>query len=201
MANRWYLIWISEKYELDTREFLTCFPDAWIHGKSSCKNVSTQCRQRTENGGVFLVTQNQTIIAQMILSERALKRLSDIDLTSFPWNESTFEKKIGNAFPVDMQIKDVDVNVKWVNLKARVLEKSLTRKVYSRFGASHSLSTATISDATGSIKLPLWNAQIDLVSIGDTVQIENGRVKTFRGEMQVSIGKKSKLSVIENELA
>jgi ssDNA-binding replication factor A large subunit len=45
--------------------------------------------------------------------------------------------------------------------------------------------------------LPLWDAQIDSVSVGDMIRIENGRVKRFRGALQVSIGKKSKLNVIE----
>jgi len=98
-----------------------------------------------------------------------------------------------------MQIKNIDAGVKWVNLKARVVEKSIPRNVFTSYGDRIAVSTATISDNTGSIRLPLWNAQIDMVSIGDTVQIENGRVKTFRGELQVSVGRNSKLQVIENQ--
>jgi len=87
------LIWISEKYGLETHEFLACFLDAWIHEKSSCKGISIQCRQKTENDGVFLITQDQKIIAQLSLSETALKRLPDVDLTSFPWNELASSKR------------------------------------------------------------------------------------------------------------
>jgi len=199
LTNRWYLIWISKQHGLETREFLACFLDAWIHEKSSCEGISIQCRQKTKNNGVFLVTQDQKVIAQLSLSETALKRLPDVDLASFPWNEPTLVKKIENLRAVDMRIRDVDVRVKWVNLKARVVEKSPTRKVYSRLGIPHVLSTATISDNTGSIKLPLWNTQIDTVSVGDTVRIENGRVRTFRGELQVSVEKNGKLNVIENQ--
>jgi hypothetical protein len=75
----------------------------------------------------------------------ALKRLSDVDLTNFPWNQPILVKKIENS-AVDKRIKDVDVRTKRVNLKARVVEKSTTRIVDSRFGGSHSLSIATISD-------------------------------------------------------
>jgi len=192
------LIWISEKYGLEPRKFLASFLDAWIDEKSSCNNVSIQCRQKTENGGAFLVTQDQKVIAQLRLSKVALKRLLDIDLTRFPWNESTLIERIGNLEAVNTRIKDVNTRVKRINLKGRVVEKSLAKRVYSGFGVPHSLSTATISDSTGSIKLPLWNAQIDMISVGDKVQIENGRVGMFRGELQVSIGKKSKLTVIEN---
>jgi replication factor A1 len=99
-----------------------------------------------------------------------------------------------------MQIKDVSLGVRRVNLKAKVVEKSIARTVFSRYGNNPlGLSTSTISDGTGSIKLPLWNAQINMVSIGDTVQIENGRVRAFRGELQVSVGKAGKLTVVENQ--
>jgi replication factor A1 len=104
------------------------------------------------------------------------------------------------SIPVDMKVKDVNSGVKWVNLKARVVEKPIARTVFSRYGNNPvGVSNSTISDDTGSIKLPLWNNQINMVSIGDTVQIENGRVRTFRGELQVSVGKSGKLTVIENQ--
>jgi hypothetical protein len=89
LTNCWYLIWISKKYGLETHKFLACFPDAWIHEKSSCKDISIQCRQNTENDGVFLVTRDQKVITQLSLSETALKRLPDVDFASFPWNEPT----------------------------------------------------------------------------------------------------------------
>lgn len=198
MANRWYLIWVSEKYGLEVHKFLACFLDAWEHEKSLCNDISVQCRQKTMNEGIFLVTKNQKVIAQLRIGATALKHLSDIDLASFPWNESTSVKKIEKLRPVDVQVKDVNLAVKWVNLKARVVEKSSTRTVYSRFGDPLDLSTATISDNTGFIRLPLWNAQVNMISIGDTVQIENGRVRKFRGELQVSVGRYGKLKVIEN---
>jgi replication factor A1 len=127
----------------------------------------------------------------------ALKRLPDVDLSCYPWNEVPLVKDRADSETGRTRIKDVGLRAQHVNLKARVVEKSGTKKVYSRFGDSHDLSTAVISDSTGSIKLPLWNAQIGMVSVGDTVQIENGRVKTFRGELQVSVGKRGKLNVIE----
>jgi replication factor A1 len=188
MSNRGYLIWISQKYGLDTRAFLACFLDAWIHERSSFRGISIQCRQKTENGGVFLVMQDRKIIAQLSIDEIALKRLLDVDLKSFPWNESTLTEMVG-----DFKIKDVNSRVKHVNLKARVVEKSMIRLVHTRFGGTCYLSVATISDNTGSIKLPLWNDQIDAVSVGDSIHIENGRVKKFKGELQVRIGKKGKL--------
>ena len=183
---------ISQKYGLDAHEFLACFPDAWMHEKSSYGEFLVHCRQKMENSAFFLVTQDGKVIAQLSLTEPALKRLANIDFKSYPWNESTRD----NRNMIDTQIKDVDVNTKRANLEGLVVEKSATRRVYSRFnGSVHNVSTAMIRDKTGSIGLSLWNDQIDTVSLGDTVRIENGLVKFFRGQLAVSVGKKSKLNV------
>jgi replication factor A1 len=199
MIRLWYLIRVSKKYGLDTRKFLMCFPQAWTHEKSSHNSISIQLRQRTENSGVFLVTQDQKVIAQLHLSHNLLKHLPEVDPASFPFIEFTPTGKTESLETTDIQIKDIDAKVRSVNLKAKVVGKSIPKYVFSRFGDALTLSTATISDGTGSMRMPLWNAEIDRVSIGDTVQINNGRVRTFRGELQVSLGRNGKLQVVENQ--
>ena len=196
VTNRWYLIEVSEKYGLETRKFLASFRDAWTHGKSSCDDISIQCRQKTMNDGIFLVTRGQKVIAQLSLNQTTMKRLQDADSASFRLSQSASATKIEKSKSPDMKVKEVSLRVKRVSLKAKVVEKSTPRTVYSRYGNSLTLSTATISDGTGSIKLLLWNTQVDMVSVGDTVQIEKGRVSRFKGELQVSIGRDSKLKVI-----
>ncbi|TRO57439.1 hypothetical protein E2P64_04885 [Candidatus Bathyarchaeota archaeon] len=198
MTRLWYLIWISKKYNIETRKFFESFLDAWKHEKSSCKDMVIECRQKTEDAGVFLVTQNQKVVTQLRLTKATLKHMTEIDLEKIPWKESDVVSTINKLKPIDMKIKDVNSEVKWVNLKAKVVKKPIARTVYSRFGNNPlGLSTSTISDDTGSIKMPLWNNQINMVSIGDTIQIENGRIRTFRGELQVSVGKAGKLKVIK----
>jgi len=200
MTHLLYLFYVSKKYGLEPHNFFNCFFDAWTHERSSYKDISIQCRQKTKDDGVFLVTQDQKVITQLRLTGATLKHLPEIDVESPPWNEYTALNEMEKSIPVDMKVKDVNSGVKWVNLKARVVEKPIARTVFSRYGNNPvGVSNSTISDDTGSIKLPLWNSQISMVSIGDTVQIENGRVRTFRGELQVSVGKSGKLTVIENK--
>jgi len=196
MARLWYLIRVSEKYGLETRRFLACFSDAWLRERSSYNGILIRCRRKDKSDGIFLVTQGQKVIAQLSLSEALLKQLPDIDLESFP---PTSIKKIETPKASDMQIKDVKFGIKWVNLKARVIEKSVTKGILSKFGNHLVLSTATISDNTGSVKLMLWNDQTNMGSTGDTVQIENGRIGRFRGELQVCVGRNGKLKVIGNQ--
>jgi len=199
VTNCAYLIRISKKYGVDTRKFLVCFLDAWAHENSSYKSVSIKRRQKTENEGIFLVTQDQKIIAQLRLNEKLLEYLPEVDLSSFRFVECAPARKIEALKAIDLQIKDINAGVRRVNLTAKIVEKSITRRVFSRFGDPLDVSTATISDNTGSIKLPLWNAQIDMISVGDIVQIENGRVKPFRGELQVSVGRTGRLQVVESQ--
>lgn len=198
MTRLWYLIRVSDKYAVDTHKFLMCFPHAWTHEKSFHNGISIQLRQKTDNNCVFLITQDQKVIAQLHLSQKLLKYLPEVDPASFPCNQSFPVRKVETLKTADVQIKNINAGVKWVNLKARVVEKSDPKNFFSRFGDPLALSIATISDGTGSMRLPLWNAQIDRVSVGDTVQIENGRVGTFRGELQVSVGRNSKLEVIRS---
>jgi replication factor A1 len=79
------------------------------------------------------------------------------------------------------------------------LEVTQPKHVVTRYGNNASVAKALIADETGKIKLCLWNEQIDSVAAGDTVQIENARTSAFRGERQLSLGKKGTLNNIELE--
>lgn len=95
------------------------------------------------------------------------------------------------------KIQDLNVGMKNVDVKAKVDSKSATMEVYSRFGNKvNRVANAKITDESGSVKLILWNEQIDTVGVGDTVQIDNGHVTMFRGEKQLNVGKRTgKLSI------
>jgi len=83
-----------------------------------------------------------------------------------------------------------------VDVQAKVIGKAPTREVLSRYkDVIHRVADASISDETGTIKLTLWNEQIDQVNINDNIKIENGYVTTFRGEIQLNVGRYGKLSV------
>ena len=86
--------------------------------------------------------------------------------------------------------------MKRIDLTAKVTEKSDTREVTSRFkDQTYKVSTATIADETGKIKLTLWNEQIDQVNVNNTVKIQNGYITSFRGEIQLNIGRYGTLTV------
>ncbi len=95
-----------------------------------------------------------------------------------------------------MKIKDLRDGLRQVDVVAKVTEKSDTREVRSRYrDETYRVADAVINDGTGSIKLVLWNKQIDQVNVDDTVKIENGYIKSFRGEMQLNVGRYGTLTV------
>jgi replication factor A1 len=95
-----------------------------------------------------------------------------------------------------LKIKDLRNDMKNVSVEAKVTEKSDTREVLSSFkDQTHKVATAVIADETGTVKLTLWNERIDQVNVNDTVKVENGYVTSFRGEIQLNVGKYGKLSV------
>ena len=95
-----------------------------------------------------------------------------------------------------LKIRDLKSGMRRVDITANVVEKSSTREVRSRYkDETYHVADAIINDGTGTIKLTLWNEQIDQVKVNDTVKIENGYVTSFKGEIQLNVGKYGKLTV------
>ena len=96
-----------------------------------------------------------------------------------------------------MKIKELRDGMKRVEVEAKVVSKEPTREVLSRYkDVVHRVANASISDGTGTIKLTLWNDQIEQVNVNDNIKVENGYITTFRGEMQLNVGRYGKLSVL-----
>ena len=95
-----------------------------------------------------------------------------------------------------MQIKDLKNGMKSISVEAKVIEKTAPRQVLSRYkDEMYNVATAIISDGTGSIKLTLWNDQINQVEVNDTVRIDKGYVTSFKGEIQLNVGRYGTLNV------
>jgi replication factor A1 len=97
---------------------------------------------------------------------------------------------------MSVKIKELRDGMKRVNVQATVTEKSDPREVMSRFkDQTYRVATATIADETGTVRLTLWNDQIEMVNVNDKVRIENGYVTSFRGEIQLNAGKFGTLTI------
>jgi ssDNA-binding replication factor A large subunit len=85
-----------------------------------------------------------------------------------------------------------------LSFKAHVVRKSEVRAVTTRDGTPLLVCSVTLSDGTGQIPLAVWNSQISTISEGDLVEVQNARVRSFRGEIQLSLSRKTGiLTVLE----
>ncbi|MCW3997230.1 MAG: OB-fold nucleic acid binding domain-containing protein [Candidatus Bathyarchaeota archaeon] len=95
-----------------------------------------------------------------------------------------------------MKISDLRNGMKRVSVVATVVEKGEPRQVNSRYkDETYTVADTIVSDETGTIKLTLWNEQIDQVEVNNTVKIDNGYVTAFRGEIQLNVGKYGTMTV------
>jgi len=61
------------KYEINTGDFFSSFVEAWKRQHSSCKSLSIECRKRTRNNAVFLITNGYKVVAQFSIPKRILE--------------------------------------------------------------------------------------------------------------------------------
>jgi replication factor A1 len=94
-----------------------------------------------------------------------------------------------------MKISELKPGMRRVDVTAKVLNLSETREVTTRTGEQSRVATADVTDDSGTVKLTLWNEQIDQVKVNSNVVIENGYVTSFRGETQLNVGRYGKLTV------
>jgi len=187
-----YLAFLSVKYEVNPEKFLHALRTAQGH-KSNCGNLSIQCRGEIKTKLIFLIMRGSEVIAQFPMDREFLLNKSN-QLGNFMGTDKIrrYLSRKNRMSPVH-SIRDVRVGMSHVNLKAKILEVAEPKCVVTRYGNNASVAKALIADETGKIKLCLWNGQINGVSVGDTVQIENAQASMFRGERFLSLGKKGTL--------
>jgi hypothetical protein len=194
-----YLACLSVKYEVYPDALFCALLSAGENRKSRCGNLSIECRGKTKGKIIFLITEDSGVIAQFSVSEEFLSRQGN-PIRNFMETDRVrkyIAKK--NRSAASRSIRDLRAGMNHVSLKAKVLEVTQPKHVVTRYGNLASLAKALIADETGKIKLCLWNEQIDSVAAGDIVQIENARTSMFKGERQLSLGKRGIVNNIELE--
>jgi replication factor A1 len=93
-----------------------------------------------------------------------------------------------------MSISDLKPGMRRIDVTGQITDIETPRDVQTKFGPGQ-VASATFKDSTGIVKLTLWNENIEKVSVGDTVHIENAYVDSFRGELQVQVGRYGKITI------
>ena len=92
-----------------------------------------------------------------------------------------------------MKVVELKPGMKRVDVEGRIVEKGESRQVQTRFGETSNVADAVLTDDSGSIKMSLWNEQIDSFNVNDEVRVENGYITSFRGESQLNVGRYGRL--------
>jgi ssDNA-binding replication factor A large subunit len=81
-----------------------------------------------------------------------------------------------------------------LNFKVKITKIRGTRKVKTFTGVEHSILEGEISDDTNSISFAVWNEKIELfnvLSMGDVVELTDCFVTSFKGVLQINVGRDS----------
>jgi hypothetical protein len=191
-----YLARISAKHEIDSSKFFSSFLIAFQHDEATCGELSIECRAKTQDQAIFLITNTSKVVAQFPMPQRILAK--NDPLKEFTYTPSFMRNSAQQAKSNHYQIKDLRVGLKRITIKAKVIEMSQPRVVATRFGQYANVTNVLVTDETGTIQLPLWNKQTDKISVGDLIQVENASVIVFRGTRQLRVGRSGKVSVIKN---
>jgi len=195
-----YLVTISLKHRIDPNKLFNKIVYAWKNGRSKCKRLTIQCREKIGDHAIFLITANHEVVAQFPMSGHLLKETAPLKRFAYAIErEKDALMKKRNARAVGYhKIGDLKAGMKRINLKARVLAISRPKQALTKYNDYVMFANATLTDETGTVKLTLWNNRINSLSINDLVEIENAWVTVYRGETQLRIRRQGKLRVIEN---
>ena len=193
-----YLAFLSVKQGIYLSELYQALVGAREKGKSECQNLMVEYRCSVKDEAVFLITKDAKVVVQFRVAEEFLQRK---DICFENWmNSDKIRKQVNRQHTspkMSTLVQDLRHGMKKVNLEAKVLETPTPSTVQTRYGNSAKVTNAWIADETGKIKLCLWNEQVDFVAVGDTVQIKNASVSTFKGERQIRLGKTGTVSVLQ----
>jgi hypothetical protein len=184
-----HLAFLSVKYTVYLAELFNSLVIARETGKSVCQQLTITYRGTFSRQAVFLITKSEKVVVQFRVEENFLARK---DLLFESWlNTDKVRRQIAKQTPESnvRLISDLRHGMKKVNVKAQVMEASTPFLIHTRYGNNIMLTNVWIEDDTGKIKLCLWGEQASSAVVGETIQIKNASVFTYKGERQLRVGK------------
>jgi replication factor A1 len=191
------LAFLSVKQNVYVAELYEALVAAREKGKINCQKLTVDYRCSVKGEAIFLITKESRVVVQFRVEEEFLQRK---DICFENWMDTDKIRRQMNRQNTSKEsilVQDLRHGMKKVNVEAKVLETPLPSTVQTRYGNSARVANAWIADETGKIKLCLWNEQVDFVNVGDTVQIKNASVSTFKGERQLRLGKAGSVNVLQ----
>jgi replication factor A1 len=191
------IVQIASKYDIEPKLLVESFIKAWNSKDVHCGRLKIRCRGviDNENSNIFLVTCEGKVVAQFPIKTEVLENtaLFKNHLRQIPIQEIR-ERYNRKDTRLKKTIGQLRYQMKKVDLKAKIIEMPPAIRVMTRFGHRAKVTNIKIADDTGSIRLSLWNNQMDNLYVGDVVDIENSYVARYRGELQLRLGRKGTIN-------
>jgi len=191
------IVKIASKHDVDPKQLVDAFVEAWKNRIAQCGRLTISRRGITRDSATFLITKEEKVVWQFPVNlvnvrnpEVLKKHIQDIPIPHHIERE-TYQK--------DQKIDALRFGMKGIDVKAKIIEIQPTKPVISQWGSESYVTNVMIADETGSIRLSLWNKQIDKVNVGDEVELTNCYVSRFAGQPQLRLRRKrSTMSVINH---
>jgi hypothetical protein len=193
-----HLALLSVKHSIYLAELFNALVSARERGKAKIQTLKIECRGAIKQEAIFLITKEAMVIGQFRVPEEFLQRKN---ICFENWMDTDkVRRQIGkqNTTGLPVLVHNLRHGMKKVNLEAKVLETAAPSRVFTHYGNSATVTNALIGDETGKVKLCLWNEQATSITKGDTIQVRNASVSTYKGERQLRLGKNGTLSVLQS---
>ena len=191
-----YLAVLSAKHSVDPDRLFQALVSTKEKQKNMCGNLSIECRGRIGDTRIFLMKNDSKVVAQVRIGDVFLSEKTN-PISKFKDCERIrrYTAKTDACVFKLSAISDLHVGMRRINLIAKVTEVCKPHAIITRFGNPGVLADSLIEDSTGTVKLVLWGNQTGSVSVGDTIQIINARVLSFRGEKQLQLARSGAITV------
>ncbi len=185
-----YMLQLADKYDIAPAVFHASMLNAQERGKAKCGKFGIELRQRDVSSCVYMFSFHGKPLGQAEIANQSVEKLKRLPENYAGLVFRKREEPNGSDMR-ESSIRDLKFGLKGVSFKAHVVKKSDVRAVTSKDGNPLLVCSVTLSDGTGEIPLAIWNSQINTVSEGDLVEIRDARVRSFRGEIQLSLNRKT----------
>ena len=186
------MLQLAQKHDLPLKTFHDSLMAAERKGKAQCRGLKIDIRSRAEAAATYMFSLDDEPFAQATIRTSSVRKLIKLpeEYSGYLQDENRLQRgRNGSILPSD--IGNMRVGQGGLSFKAHVVRKSDVRAVTTRDGTPLLVCSITLSDGTGQIPLAVWNSQISEISEGDLVEVQNARVRNFRGEIQLALSRKA----------